>query len=607
MDLAAALRTAITAAREAGDLLRADLHQPSGPRGKPPDKADADVEAEAVIRARLAAAFPGWAYLGEETGRGPGEAGAPLWLVDPNDGTRDYLRGRRGSTVSIGLLHEGRPVLGVVFAFAYPDDNGDLFAWAEGCGMLRRNGRVTAPSLPAALSRHDVVVVSSGAARMPGPNLECVAPARFRPVPSIAHRLALVAAGEAAAAISVHAPGAWDYGAGHALLRGAGAALVDEEGREVTYAADGTSHVKRAFAGSAAVVSALAARDWSVTRNDTEPEPSAFPLGAERGQVVADPGRLSRAQGALLGQCAGDSLGSLVEFAPASEIHTRHGDGPRVLDDGGCWETIAGQPTDDTEMALALARAVAARGDYEAAVVLEAYRAWHRSSPFDVGRTTEAALLGAPVRDSQANGSLMRASPLGILAHALPAAAAAELARTDAALTHPHPVCRDATAVYVVALAHAIGRGLGPVAAYEAALRWAREAGAQASVVEALDLAAVSAPICEGESQGFVLIALQNAFYELLHASSVEVGVVTTVQRGGDTDTNAAVAGALLGAVYGRASVPFQWRQMVMSCHPHPLVARRPRPVAYWPADVLEIAERLLWLGRRRSFTWTVA
>src|SRR5881396_2892502 len=130
MELGPALEAATQAARDAGD------------------KADADLEAEELIRGRLRDAFPGWSYLGEETGRAGGQPGAPLWLVDPNDGTRDYLKGRRGSAVSIGLLHEGRPVLGVVFAFGYPDDAGDLFVWAEGCGPLRRNGRPGEPRLP---------------------------------------------------------------------------------------------------------------------------------------------------------------------------------------------------------------------------------------------------------------------------------------------------------------------------------------------------------------------------------------------------------------------------------------------------------------------------
>lgn len=68
--------------------------------------------------------------------------------------------------------------------------------------------------------------------------------------------------------------------------------------------------------------------------------------------------------------------------------------------------------------------------------------------------------------------------------------------------------------------------------------------------------------------QGWVLIALQNAFYQLLHASNLEEGVVDTVRRGGDTDTNAAIAGALLGAVWGLDTVPRQWIDCILSCRP---------------------------------------
>src|SRR5262249_28898315 len=147
------------------------------------------------------------------------------------------------------------------------------------------------------------------------------------------------------------------------------------------------------------------------------------------------------------------------------------------------------------------------------------------------------------------------------------------------------------------AIAHAIDRGDGPEAAHEAALAWARGPGVAAGVRVALEAAPREAPRCDGSTQGWVLVALQNAVHELRHASGVEDGVVRTVRRGGDTDTNAAIAGALLGAVHGRASVPAQWRSMVLSCHPIGPAARRPRPMAYWPVDVFELAERLLLAG----------
>ncbi len=590
-----ALSVAMEAALRAGEILRADFHRPDGARGGG-DKAEADTEAEREVRARLLQAFPGWGYRGEETGVQAGQPGQPIWLVDPNDGTRDYLAGRRGSAVSIGLAREGQPVLGVVFAFGYPDDRGDLFAWAEGRGPLQRNGRAAEASPPARLDRAQIVLVSSNGERDPGGNLRNVAPARYRSVPSIAHRLALVASGEGAAASALFAPCAWDYGGGDAMVRAAGGAVVDESGRPMIYDGGGDSRSARAFAGSLEVSQALAARPWNV---------SAGPWGAERparlrpGVAIADAERLARAQGCLLGQIAGDNLGALVEFASADEVRRLYPDGPRQLVDGGRWHLLAGQPTDDGEMALALARTIVDGGGYDPARAFDAYRRWLDSAPFDVGTTVRAALEGAPRRDSQANGSLMRASPLGVLAHRLEARGAAELGRADAALTHPHPVCGDATAAFVVAIAHAIDRGDGAEGAYRAALDWARGAPAVPAVREALEAAAGAARPADGPQQGWVLIALQNAFHEALRARTVEEGLAATVLRGGDTDTNAAIAGALLGALHGRAGIPAQWRSMVLSCHPVAGFAHHPRPRTFWPADVFELAETLLVAGGR--------
>jgi ADP-ribosylglycohydrolase/fructose-1,6-bisphosphatase/inositol monophosphatase family enzyme len=598
LDLSRALDEAIAAAREAGEILRRDLHRAGGPRGQV-DKADADVEAEHAVRTRVLAAFPEWGFVGEETGETGVRPGGPIWLVDPNDGTRDYLRGWRGSAVSIGLLAERRPRLGVVFAFAYPDDAGDLFAWAEGCGPLRRNGRVVKSSLPRSLGARDVVLVSSAGDSDSAENLACVAPARIRVVPSIAYRLALVAAGEAGAAISLNSPGAWDYAAGHALLRAANGTVRDEQKREVTYSPSGQSHCTCVFGGSAEVASALASRPWHRVRMTREARSEdTFPVRLRVGEGEADAGRLARAQGCLLGQIAGDSLGGLVEFQSGMHVARAHPDGPRRLEDGGVWHILAGQPTDDSEMALALARSIVARGGFEPEAALEAYRAWIRSGPFDVGSTVRAALHGRPNPASQANGSLMRASPLAVFAHALAAGAGAELARQDSALTHPTPVCGDAAAAFVVAGAHAVRHGDGPEAAWRAAADWARGAEAALVVRDALAAARAEPPACDDGSEGWVKIALQNAFHELLHAPSLEAGVVATVRRGGDTDTNAAVAGALLGAVHGRDAVPEQWRSMILSCRPHASRAGRPRPRTCWPVDVLEIAERLLLAGR---------
>ncbi len=96
---------------------------------------------------------------------------------------------------------------------------------------------------------------------------------------------------------------------------------------------------------------------------------------------------------------------------------------------------------------------------------------------------------------------------------------------------------------------------------------------------------------------------MQNAFYQLVHVSTLEEAGVETVRRGGDTDTNAAMCGALVGAVDGREAVPLQWRQMVTSCRPMPGLAgvQKPRPAMVWPADVLTLAELLVMSGANAS------
>lgn len=66
-----------------------------------------------------------------------------------------------------------------------------------------------------------------------------------------------------------------------------------------------------------------------------------------------------------------------------------------------------------------------------------------------------------------------------------------------------------------------------------------------------------------------------------------------TVMAGGDTDTNAAIAGALLGAVSGRDAIPPQWLRSILSCRPLPQSGTsHPRPIEFWPVDALRLAEK---------------
>ncbi len=526
-------------------------------------------------------------FLGEETGLTPGTLAGYRWLVDPQDGTSEFLKARRGSSVSVGLLRAGAPVLGVVHSPNAPDRGRDTIAWAEGAGPIRRNGVPIETDLShRALKVGEYVWATASSEFRPETWARAVAPARYIAMPSIAYRLARVAAGDGAATVSIHNVNEYDIAAGMALVRAAGGVVLDAQAREIVLSGAVDARASGCFAGAPAAARALARFDWH-----------AMDAEARRGQRVAprfprsaDDARIERAQGCLLGQLIGDSLGSLVEFKSATDIARAFPAGVRELAEGGTWDTIAGQPTDDSELALALARSIVAQSGYAPQAAFAAYREWLESKPFDVGATTRRGILGEPDHESQANGSLMRVSPIGIWAAGDPARAA-DAAREDSAMTHPNPVCVEACAAYAAAIAAGVAGGNR-----EQMLSVALERSRHAQVLEVIRRGAAGEPPADFmRHQGWVLIALQNAFCQLFRAVNAEEGIVATVGSGGDTDTNAAIAGALLGAAYGRGAFPSRWVLAILACRPLAAAgAQRPRPSIYWPDDALELAETLL-------------
>jgi ADP-ribosyl-[dinitrogen reductase] hydrolase len=572
----------IDAVKAAGALIRAEFHRDGGPRGKH-DKAPVDAEVEAMLKKRLQSLhLCGW--HGEETTRDPIGTG-DVWVVDPLDGTSDFLKGQRGAAISIALLRDARPVLGTVFSPVAPDDRGDLIAWAEGASLTRNGVSVGSSQCGFPM----VIALNADAADYAAQNHDALSGLRVRALPSPAYRLALAAVGEVDAGVSLMgglAP--WDIAGAHALILGAGKKITDLVGTGIDYA-------KARFDGIVgghpdAVRCVLAAPLKKGAKDLRHPARSARP--------VLNAGMLSRAQGAFLGQLAGDALGSTVEFQTETSIEKSYPKGVTRLADGGTWNTMAGQPTDDSEMSLALARSLCAGKGFDAALVGTAYVAWRASGPFDIGGTTAAGIAAiaagrAPVADSQSNGALMRVSPIGIFAAGDPALAAA-LADADAALTHPHSVCRAASAAFAAAISAAVASATAEEIWATAHARAGDGAGAEA-VRARLVTARTTPPHDYQHQMGWVLTAFQNAFYWLMNGAPLASAVIATVAKGGDTDTNAAVCGALLGAVQGRDAVPLQWRNAVLTCRPlrRPGI-RHPRPMAYWPDDALDLAEALL-------------
>ena len=276
-------------------------------------------------------------------------------------------------------------------------------------------------------------------------------------------------------------------------------------------------------------------------------------------------------------------------------------------------------------MALALARSLAAAGGFDAGHVLEAYKRWLKSRPVDFTQSVFRAMHGKVDARSQTNSALIRVSPLGILGarfipdEVLPCDDGAspsiamltndhsvlqliEWAMEEAALTNPHPLCRVASACYVVAIACGI-RGAGRELMHSAAMKTAEYLTGREELVQAasqvrlcLETARSAEPEDYQENMSHVLTTLQNGFWQLLHAADGGEGVRASVMHGGDSAANGAVAGALLGAALDIDTFPAQWTDAVLACLPEEgrQGVGRPRPKEYWPLDFMPLAESLL-------------
>jgi len=301
---------------------------------------------------------------------------------------------------------------------------------------------------------------------------------------------------------------------------------------------------------------------------------------------------LFRAQGALVGQLVGDALGTAVEGWTPDRIRATYPDGVREMMANDELQTIPGQLTDDSEMALVLARSLVDRGEYDAAFVRGAYLQWLQSGAFGYNPELGAALEGNPDVESVTNGALMRVSPIGIFGAGVWSGVVELWANEDCLLTHPNPVCLAANELFAAAIATAIAVESPPEALFEHLRARAETDGLLADIVKR----ARNARPHYLERPDLVIICLQNALYQLVHAESFEEALVDTINQGGDTDTNAAVCGALLGAVHGIDAIPKRWVKKVLSCTPKAgnRGVARPRPEEYWPIDALDLAGRLV-------------
>jgi len=277
-----------------------------------------------------------------------------------------------------------------------------------------------------------------------------------------------------------------------------------------------------------------------------------------------------QAHGTLLGLACGDALGRPVEFKTPNGIADRHGTLTDMVGHG-TWNQPAGTITDDTEQALCIARSLVEQGRFDPDDVADRFVSWYDTNPFDIGNMTRQSLerlqqgetweeAGQRVWEQSAegsnagNGSVMRCPPLAI-AYADDPETLVQVSRQSSQITHVDPRCTFGAAILNCTIAGLLRDDPAPLAS---ALELVRS-DAPAELVNALS------PIANGgdpgplSTTGYVIDSLQTALHDGLRSESAEAAIVTAVNRGGDTDTIGAIAGAVAGARFGVGDLPTRW------------------------------------------------
>lgn len=276
-----------------------------------------------------------------------------------------------------------------------------------------------------------------------------------------------------------------------------------------------------------------------------------------------------RALGSYLGFAIGDALGASVEFMTPREIRVVHGGMLDSIKGGGWLRLKPGQVTDDTQMCLALGSAMLKSGGWNLQVVADSFVAWLQSRPVDVGNTCRrglrrylqnGTLRGQPADEDAGNGALMRNLPAALgtpppscdretmleaLTHGRDAVFG-QRSVEQARITHGHVLSDEATVAIGLMTRVLIGGG--------GRERCIEIANALVSRQRVFSFAP-----WPGRTSGYVVDTVQTVLDGFFRAASFEECLVDVVNRGGDSDTNGALAGQLAGAFWGVGAIPERW------------------------------------------------
>ena len=192
-------------------------------KGKNNPVSDIDMAVDAFLTTKLRAILPEAAWLSEESSDDPSRLNARLlWLVDPIDGTRDYVRGRSGWCVSVALVADGIPIFAVMAAPA--EDK--IWVAARGEGVTCNNAPLSGST------RLDFTGSRVPADELPRLDADLVTVTKPN---SIAMRMTMVACDRADLVATLRWGHEWDIAAAHLVAQEAGAVVTDALGGPILY------------------------------------------------------------------------------------------------------------------------------------------------------------------------------------------------------------------------------------------------------------------------------------------------------------------------------------------------------------------------------------
>ena len=250
------LELALSAAREAGQAAMEWFRASAEVRFKGPDQplTDADLAADRILADRLLGSRPDDGWLSEESARDDHRLERErVWVVDPIDGTRSFVEGYREFGVSVALVRENEPVLGVIYNPAR-----DEVVWAiRGAGARRArhwHGAIAGePIRVAAAAPGERPALLASRTEIGRGELEPLAAEwTLRPLGSTAYKLATLAHGAAHGYLSRGPKSEWDVAAGAVIVEEAGGRVTDLRGRPLRFN-ERAPHVEGVVAGGPAV------------------------------------------------------------------------------------------------------------------------------------------------------------------------------------------------------------------------------------------------------------------------------------------------------------------------------------------------------------------